>query len=343
MRTLVSFSLIFLLACLPAKATLVPRLDLQGLVDNSDLIVVGIVSYVRNGERTARNVDGHIVEGFSPTGDIEVEKVLKGVSASSKLEFGFFIPFEFNGYRGISRGQVGIFCLRHTPAGWKILDGYHPFVVAVRGAPVTNGSVLDKVTSELAYAISSPEASPQTKREAVESLGTLTSAGATSALEAAARSKEAIPRALAIAALLGRGMTEWIEPAARTLLSPHNGLDPYAVWRLSGAIEQVELMLKDPKPIPTLARLLRVPDVTVRRAGAAALRETRDVAAIGPLTEALRDSDRDVQYQAVIGLAEITGAPSEWSPATDGFKQDPDRYLKHWREWAKSRNSPPVS
>jgi hypothetical protein len=55
------------------------------------------------------------------------------------------------------------------------------------------------------------------------------------------------------------------------------------------------------------------------------------------LVQALFDTDREVQYQAVIGLAEIAGAESEWSPATDTFNQNPQKYLDYWRDWGKSK------
>jgi hypothetical protein len=300
-----------------------------------------LIADVVRGERTTVNIQGSSVEGVSMIADISIQKVLKGNPPNLKPRFQFFIPFGFNGYRGVPSHQFGLFFLHPIRVGWEITDGYHPFVVAAPGAPVSTGSPLDKVTFELAYALRSPEASLQTKREAVESLGTLITPRATAALESAANGREIALRALAIAALLERGKTEWIEPAASILVSHERGLDPYLVWRLSGAIELIEVRLRDPKPIPALTRLLRASDATVRRAGAAALRCTRDLKAIGPLMLALQDSDRDVQYQAVIGLAEVTGAPSEWSPATEGFKQDPDRYLKHWRDWAKSRVPPP--
>jgi HEAT repeat protein len=190
------------------------------------------------------------------------------------------------------------------------------------------------VTAELAHVAGSAEAPLRARREAVEALSTLRTFAATTALQAATRHRDAGPRALAIAALLQRGDMAWLGPAASILLSHEQGVDPYLVWRLATAIEA---SVKDPKAIPTLVRLLHAPEVPVRRAAAAALRNTRDPAAIGPLTEALDDSDRDVRYQGVIGLAEITGADSQWAPAYDTFLNNQGRYLTYWRDRAKSR------
>ena len=54
------------------------------------------------------------------------------------------------------------------------------------------------------------------------------------------------------------------------------------------------------------------------------------------MIEALWDPDREVRYYAVVGLGEITGQ-NEWTPATDYFAQNEEKFLTHWREWAKSR------
>lgn len=95
--------------------------------------------------------------------------------------------------------------------------------------------------------------------------------------------------------------------------------------------------ISDPKAISLLAKLLHCRLVEVRRGAAAALRNTGNAAAIGPLCEALQDGDREVQYQAVIGLAEITGTVGDWAPSTDTFRNDPRLFLDHWREWARSQ------
>jgi hypothetical protein len=323
------------------KASLVPQLDLSALVDTSDLIVVGAVTEVRQGERSTITVQGQSVPALSMTTTLDIESVLKGKLANSRVSFQFFLPLWPVGYRGIPPGQFGVFFLRQASGGWQLLDGYHPYVVAAPGRPGTGGTYLDNVTAELANALSSPQTSIGTKRDAVEALGTLTTPAASAALEAAAEGGQVAPRALAMTALLERGKGEWIEAAAIFLASSERGLDPYVLWRLSGAIEIIELRLRDPKPIPALVPLLHVSNVTVRRAGAAALRNTHNAAATDPLIDALQDSDLEVQYQAVIGLAEITGTTGEWAPGSELFRQDPGRYVDHWREWAKSRAPAP--
>ncbi len=328
--------LIFVALPPSATASVVPGLDLKELAKSSDMIVVGLVTQIHRGKVTTISLNGHGVEAVSMTADLDVHSVLKGELAESRLSFQFFIPPPM-GYQGIPPEQYGIFFLRRTRAGWQVLDGYHPYVPAVAGAPVARGTPLDRVTAELEYAAQSPQAPVQTKRKAAEALGTLLTPTATASLEVAASQGEIAARALAIAALLERDRAEWIGPAADLLVSRREDLDSYATWRLSHAIELIELRLRDPKPIPLLALLLRSPDVAVRRAGAAALRNTRSAAATGPLTDALQDEDRWVEYQALMGLAEINGVTGEWAPGLELFNKDPDHFVTHWRNWAKAK------
>ena len=59
-----------------------------------------------------------------------------------------------------------------------------------------------------------------------------------------------------------------------------------------------------------------------------------DIPSSGVLTalaRALDDSDQQVRYSAVAGLAEITGE-TKWMPSIPLFKEDESPYLAHWHE-----------
>lgn len=318
---------------LPSLASLIPNLDLPALARDSDLIAVGQVIGVREDGPTTVNIQGNILSARGMEAELKLDRLLKGQISSSAISVRFSLPRAPVNYGWIANGQFGVFFLHQGGDGYHVLDPYHPFVVAAPEAPSTNGSALDKITAELAYVITSGSASSQTRRDAVEALSTLKTVKAGIALQAAAHESEVAPQVLAIVALLERGDKSWIEPAAAILLSREKGLEGFLLWRLSAAIEEQKSV--DPRAIPTLVRLLNSPDVPVRRAGAQALRNMRNRAAIRPLVGALRDSDQDVQYQAVIGLAEINGVTGEWAPGTELFNKDPEHYLKHWQEWAK--------
>lgn len=326
---------VFLLALVEpsgAKPTLVPNLDLGSLCSHADVIVVGVVGDVRGDGDTTVNVQGQSLEAPSVSAELNVRRVLKGKLAGSKLSFKFALRPPPAGV--IVRGQFGIFFFRERESGIEILDPYHPHVVALPGAARVVGGCLEQVMAELGHVVGSPAAPVPARREAVEALATLRTPAATAALQAATRDRDAGPRVLAIAALLARGDMSWLGAAASLLLSHEQGMDPYLIWRLATVIEG---RVRDPNAISTLVRLLHAPDVTVRRAAVAALRNTGDTAAVGALVEALSDTDDGVLYQAVFGLAEITGNLDWGPPPLEEFKEERDRYVSHWQNWAKSR------
>ncbi len=58
--------------------------------------------------------------------------------------------------------------------------------------------------------------------------------------------------------------------------------------------------------------------------------------AVESLVIALNDNNRQVRYEGVIGLAELTGQ-DQWAPAIGTFESDEQKYLDHWKEWARTR------
>ena len=62
----------------------------------------------------------------------------------------------------------------------------------------------------------------------------------------------------------------------------------------------------------------------------------RVMGAVEGLVIALGDHNRDVRYEGVIGLAELTGQ-NQWAPDTESFASNEQKYLDHWKEWARTR------
>jgi hypothetical protein len=319
-----------------ALASIIPLLDVSALCDRADLVIVGRVVDVRQRGPTIIVNDGTSSPGRLMVARLDVERVLKGAVDSTAFDFTFSLPSApvvSSLHTPITVGQFGVFLLRKADGDFEVLDPYYPSVVASPGGPGATGNLLDQVTAEVAGVFASRQTSPSLREQAVRVLRSVRTPAATVALRAASRGQPVNVRLSAIGALLSRNDISELAAAEHVLLHPPPGVNENLVAGLAYAIGGG---VKDPRAIPTLARLLPSKNVYVRRAAAAALRNTRDGAAIKPLTEALYDSDREVQYQAVIGLAEITGTVGEWAPASGTFEQNPKRYLDHWREWAKA-------
>jgi hypothetical protein len=59
-------------------------------------------------------------------------------------------------------------------------------------------------------------------------------------------------------------------------------------------------------------------------------------ASLCPLATTLDDTDFEVRYYGVTGLAEISGQ-LEWHPNMEVFRAEEARYLRHWRDWARAK------
>jgi HEAT repeat protein len=65
-----------------------------------------------------------------------------------------------------------------------------------------------------------------------------------------------------------------------------------------------------------------------------ALWHISDPSSKNALASGLEDPSDDVRYYSVRGLAEITGEV-QWGPSIFEFQEREQRYLNHWREWAR--------
>ncbi|MGH9432523.1 MAG: HEAT repeat domain-containing protein [Terriglobia bacterium] len=313
-----------------AWASLVPNLDLQALVDDSGAVVVGQVVAVTAQGRTVAGTQS--VSGTLMQADLRVEKTLKGRPGRQRLTFQFFFPDAPMAYRRIPKGQFGVFFLRKSAGGYEVANSYYPFVVACPASPPAEGSIPEQVVAEVAYVLRCANASSESRQAAVYTLRAVRTAASTAALKVAARDPNMRVRCSALATMLRRNDISLLPEAQAILLHPPPSADPNCVDSIAYGIRDG---VRDARAIRLLEPLLHASNVRARRAAAAALRATGDPSAIGPLTEALWDTDLDVRYYAVVGLGEITGQ-NEWTPAVDYFAQNEQKFLTHWREWAKS-------
>src|SRR5574337_256278 len=173
-----------------ALAPLIPGLDLSALCDHSDVIVVGRALHVRQERSTTVVIQGKGFPGRLMVVELNVEKVMKGRTEGGALTFRFAVPsvpIVSSGYEEVLAGQFGVFFLRRFEGGYQVLDPYYPSVVASPGAPRTTGSLLDQVTAEVAHVFASPEASVDTKVQAVRVLQGVEGPAAAIALRTATR------------------------------------------------------------------------------------------------------------------------------------------------------------
>jgi hypothetical protein len=319
----------------PVSAVPVPLLDLSTLTRDADLIVIGRVAAVQEIEPTTINRGSQSLPAHLMRASLQTYRVLKGRSSQKVVFFDFVSPETFLGYRGIVTNQLGMFFLRSSSnRRYVVANPFYPFVVACQAVrQPSEGDDLDRVVAELAHVLVARETSLNERREAVHVLGTVKSPASVAALRRSARKGDTILRLEAIAALANLGDISILEIAADNLLNPPEGVDDYLLKNLALAIGAG---IKDPQALPSLTHLLSAPDVIVRRSAARAIRRMRVKDDINALILMLGDSDREVRYEGVIGLSETTGQ-DEWGPSVTLFASEEERFLSHWRDWARNR------
>lgn len=317
-----------ILSSLSAMARPVPSLNLPVLTREADYIVVGQVIALREEGRVNINEQGQSIPARQMIATLRVDRVLKGQATLTTISIRFFLPEAPLGYKGIAAAQFGMFFLRETSQqGYAVLNPYHPFIVAAPDTPFRDGNILDQVIAEVIQVLVTSRVSPNERKQAIDILSGIETAATTAALQQAARNLDISLRLQAAAALLRRSDITVLNMVGDALLHPPQNIERNLLSSLAFAIQDG---VKDPQAIPMLTKLLKASDVQTRRGAAAALRHTRVDVAIEPLSIALQDSDREVRYHAVLGLATITGQ-TEWGPTFNLFEQDEQRYLTYWR------------
>jgi len=316
---------------LSAGATIIPALDLAMLTQGSSHIVVGRVITVRDVGRTNIFIEGQSFSARSQIVEVQAERLLKGETTGNVISFQLIQPDVFMGYGSVRANQVGMFFLKRDAGNELIVTSpYYPSVVASLEAPELSNGDLNNVISEVIGVITSQRTSAGDKIKAIAALDSVRTPIVAEALHKAADSAHEDLRINAIAALLRRNDISKLGSAESILANTSAVADPNLLDNLAFALYSVH----DPQAIPSLVRLLDSNFLQARRSAAAALRSTGDNAVLEHLAKALYDSDKEVRYQAVMGLAEITGQYS-WGPSLNLYDEDEQRYLEHWHNWAR--------
>ena len=307
--------------------------NVSALTRDADLIVVGRIKSVAEKDTEVVNVMGGEVPVHRMTAELETTRVLKGQADGSQVSFSFFIS-DVRSFKTIATSEFGIFFLRRAISnGYTVVNPYYPSVVALTNAPISTGEPLDKVTGELGHVLATRSSSVDQRIDAIDALDTILTPNSTLELERATHTQNLTLKLSASAALLRRNEISVLSAVANIIMHESGTVSESILWKITFAIENG---VKDPRAIPTLTVLLDAKNIRTRRAAAGGLRHTGSVVAIPALKKALDDSDQEVRYSAVIGLAEIT-RQYDWAPSIDLYKSEESRYLTHWRQWTSAR------
>ena len=245
-------------------------------------------------------------------------------------------------------------------------DPFHPVLPASpqqSPAQAASGGALGGVAAELARVLTAPAATltdpvsgvqhlitaaPAAQAqyvdyEAATALKSIPYAVAGQALNAIAVSDQVPARLWAMASLFSMAdfdddsaKADYLQSAMPILVNPESS-QAFSVSMLANAIEG---HFNSPQAVPALAAMLGSKEVSVRRAAASVLSAIATPAVVEPLAKtALNDSDENVRYYAVRGLALVANPAT--APTIAAFRQQQTELLQQWRAWARSNGHVP--
>jgi hypothetical protein len=336
-----------------SQAALFPAApDLEDLTRKADLIVVGKISDIHLG-----NIQPSVTSDLPPVTGIVAEigavRTIKGEASSLVIQT--VISESTSETVGpVNNQQFGIFFLKQASQNtFIVLDRRFPIIPALPTQPfVKEGTVassLDRVVAELTQVLL---ASRETLRlslpqntwasseyfsgeelayvKAVDALCGLPGKSVNENLVQVTQKGDQSAKLLASATLLMRGDISGLSTIQSALMNRQEGIGAGVLTKTSFALR----FISSPDALPALSELLNAPDKETRKNVTQALRRL-GAKAIVPMKLALQDSDSEVRYEAIMGLAETT-KQWEWAPALDLYTQNEQKFLRHWLEWSSN-------
>lgn len=325
---------LLLALCLPLAYHLhaipVSAFNLQSLLDASDLVIIGNIEDIQNVGKTEILIgtSSHVAAEMSA--QIRVLFTLKGEPILTEMNVHYLIPDAPIGYSTLPPKSCRLLFLKSEGGVYKFATPTRPSLPALCTSNTQESDALGNVIAQEAAVLVSPIIKASDKEEALYALGTCSDPRAIQGLAGDINDSSRTIQLEIISQLALRGNVKGIQLASQILLVPPATVPSYILHNLKVGIRDGA---RDEKVIPELSALLQAKDDVTREAAAEALRRMASRAAIDPLIQALGDQDKKVRYQAVVGLAEITG-DKEHHPNLIDYDKDESRYLEHWKAWS---------
>lgn len=134
-----------------------------------------------------------------------------------------------------------------------------------------------------------------------------------------------------IAVLLKAKQPGNVQELANYLRAHHMSTEPMAVASIGSELSKVTNV----GDLAALGTLTSSDSLSIKLGAMAALRNIRSVQSAPALVKRLDDPNKDIQYLAVIALAEIFQKNNEYAPNMALFDQNPGHYTEIWKTWWK--------
>jgi hypothetical protein len=307
--------------------------DLRQQTEEAQVVLVADIFSVQEVGKAEVRVGDKVLPADVFDAELHVDRILKGTNVQPRPVVRFTVPISpagWVGYTNLDALTYRILFLKRAEDHFELANPSVAPLPAVKGSPQSKtADALESVLSELGAVLDSVHIFEQEKLGVIYRLGSTSEPAVIDILRPQLTNTSAAIRAAIASALLQQKYLPALQEAQNLLMAPPASVPSYLLVNLSSAVARY---VTDDRAIPTLCVLLGAPDVETRRAAANALRNTRSPNAVSGLARALRDTDSEVQFYGVIGLAEIT-SQSEWRPLREEFKKNGRKYVDYWIQW----------
>lgn len=318
-------------------------INLADLVSQSDVVLVGKVLTVQpSGSKVTVIVGGQPIELQPNSANVRVTRTPKGTVNKATIVVRFYVPNVDVGYEPLGINQIGCFFLQAEVAG--VFDLVNPRVPCTVALPPLlqslGSSPLDKTLAEIRGAILHPSSPIEVKEDAVRVLGEAVEFPAAAAgidvLREVALNSSSPVSLHAVVVLLRRNDLTGL-PAAVSALQFPSQMDEGLVIQLASSLHNG---VTDSSALSSVATLRNSANVEIRRGVVGAMRNMSSAEAVPYLVSALSDSDQEVRYDAMMGIAaiaQLSADRDDMAPTMDAFGLNEGLYLDYWRAWAEAQ------
>ena len=343
---LLRFTLAAFILCLaPAWTEIAPVVSITELVHSADLIIVGRVEHVRQTGAGEINFHGQSYARRDFQAEINVDETIKGESAASQFALNYSTP-AMDSLGNVAEGSLTpntfqVLFLRKTGDGYAFVSPYSPSLPAssrlcgaewqLRLGEDAYRKVLQRVLDVLCTSSTTGD-----KLAALNILNWGEDSSVAPFLKAALNLPEVNSNPLLRTTILG-DLLKWkdlsvLPLAENDLFEPSKHVDANLKSNLLLAISSLNPHLS----VPLLTRALTLSEPEARVGAARFLEYTNSDTAVDGLLSALDDRDRDVQFQIMQSLGNLTNQ-RQWRPQTTTKDATWLACIEHWHEFGEQR------
>ena len=316
--------------------------NLEKLVQEADVIVVGQVLTIDQLEETTYLENGFNIEGYRHHARFHIDRVIHTPSElqmKDRLEFDYFRSSIPNQFHRIGEGELGMYFFQLKPDG--VLTVANPRYVFIPALPLLPEEIEQKLSQAqhpfekvqielLALLVHSTQTEP--RKDALDLLQQVENPEINATCHSLLKKAEGPLYQWLLHTLIWREDLSVLEAAVTSVLRPiSNEEHGYVTGRLCGAIRS---KVNDINLLPIILPLLESPDVTPREAGYFAIREMQNKRCIPYLLQAVRDPDKQIRFHGALGLSVMT-EQYKWYPGGDDWVNNDRKITDYWIAWGE--------